>query len=357
VQNIIENYIPTGIASCIEPAWILINRLLCMLQPIEELQNCNANAKKSIDIGYNSLPPQLVVFKALSAQHFVLAGVCVMALLGNLLTVAFSGMFQQETIHTRHATRLSPPLELKFVPNDGSLGPMYSGNEAWSVAYSGRNGEDHFLIAESNLTRNTPLPPWTDDRYFYLPFFSDDVVANFSGSIEANTQVFGAELDCQEVVSDNEGAFQARLELYNDTLNRMGRSVNMTVSQGNKTFRCASPDMTMLRGPMGTGCSEGASAVELVLIMRALPASDNYVSEEAITACLGNVVLGWHRTNQDCSKAQVEPLTPHNSTFLHCRPKWVIGTAKIRVDKGGRLLEKPQQIDMRDVSGKSSTLR
>jgi hypothetical protein len=68
-------------------------------------------------------------------------------------------------------------------------------------------------------------------------------------------------------------------------------------------------------------------------------------------------VLGWFRTNQDSGKVQLQPLTPQNSTFLHCRPNWVIGTAKIRVDKGGSLLEKPQQIDMRDVSGKSSTLR
>jgi hypothetical protein len=43
--------------------------------------------------------------------------------------------------------------------------------------------------------------------------------------------------------------------------------------------------------------------------------------------------------------------------FLHCRPKWMIGTARIRVNKGGRLLEKPEQIDMREASGKSSTLR
>jgi hypothetical protein len=328
-----------------------------MLQPIEELQSCNADAKKSIDIGYSSLPPQFVVFKALSAQHFLLAGVCVMALLGNLLTVAFAGMFQQETIHTRHAIGLSPPLDLKFVAIDGDVGPMYSGGQAWSGGFRGRNGEDHLLIAESNFTRNTPLPPWTDEQYFYLPLFSEDAIAHPSGSIEANTQVFGAELDCQEVVSDDEGTFQASLELYNDTMNLMDRSVNITVSKGNKTFRCASPGVTMRRGPVGTGCSGGASAVELVLIMRALPESDNFVSAEAITACLGNVVLGWHRTNQDCSKAQLEPLTPQNSMFLHCRPKWMIGTARIRVNKGGRLLEKPEQIDMREASGKSSTLR
>ncbi|KAH7078120.1 hypothetical protein BKA63DRAFT_552243 [Paraphoma chrysanthemicola] len=351
VQNIIENYIPTVIATLIEPTWILINRLLCMLQPIEELQSCDASAKKSINIGYNSLPPQLVVFKALSAQHFVLAGVCVMALLANLLTVIFSGMFRQETIHIRHAATFGPILDMKFVPLDGTVGPMFSGNDGRSGAFRGGNGEDHFLIAESNISRNTPLPPWTDDSYFYLPFISQDIAANHFGSTEANTQVFGAKLDCRAVLTDEKGTFQANLHPYGDSLNSMDVSINMTVTEGDKTFRCGEPAGVKLgRGPIGNGCSGGPSAGELVLIMRALPTSDNTLSQEAIAACVSTIMLGWLRTNQDCGEVRLQPLTPQNSTLLHCRPKWVIGTAKIRVDQDGRLLEKPQQINVRDFS-------
>lgn len=75
-----------------------MNRLLCLLQPIQELQSCKAKAKDSVDLNYSSLPPQLVLFKALRARHFVLAAVCSMALLANVLSVAFAGLFHHDTV-------------------------------------------------------------------------------------------------------------------------------------------------------------------------------------------------------------------------------------------------------------------
>ena len=98
MQNLLENYIPTAIATLIEPLWVLLNRLLCLLQPIEELQSCKAKAKDSIDLNYSSLPPQLVLFKALRAGHLIVAAVCFMALLANLLSIAFAGLFHHDTI-------------------------------------------------------------------------------------------------------------------------------------------------------------------------------------------------------------------------------------------------------------------
>lgn len=97
MQNLLENYIPTAIATLIEPLWVLINRLLCLLQPIEELQGCKAKAKNSIDLNYSSLPPQLVLFKAIRTGHIVVATVCFMALLANVLSVAFAGLFHHDT--------------------------------------------------------------------------------------------------------------------------------------------------------------------------------------------------------------------------------------------------------------------
>jgi hypothetical protein len=158
--------------------WILINRLLCMLQPLQELQDCNAKAKKSIDMDYSSLPPQLVVFKALRSKHFVLAAVCTMALLANVLAVAFSGLFNQESRGIQYTTTFQPPYQYKVVPINGTIGPgddTFGGLEA-SGAYRGGTGEEQFLVAESNLTRNTALPSWTDDSMFYLPVFAESVL-------------------------------------------------------------------------------------------------------------------------------------------------------------------------------------
>lgn len=143
-----------------------------MLQPIEELRNCNARAKKSIDLNYSSLPPQFVVFKALRSKHFVLAAVCVMVLLANLLAVAFAGIFNQDTFDIMHSATFSPPFKMEFVPINGSIGPKNGqifGSLEPSGAYRGGNSQDQFLIAESNFTRDTPLPSWTDEKMFYLP--------------------------------------------------------------------------------------------------------------------------------------------------------------------------------------------
>ncbi|KAF2824129.1 hypothetical protein CC86DRAFT_408236 [Ophiobolus disseminans] len=90
-QNLIREYLPTAIATMIEPGWILINRLLCMLQPLEALQG-SRSASKTISLNYNSLPPQLTIFRAIRAGHFTLASVCAMALLANLLATAFAGL-------------------------------------------------------------------------------------------------------------------------------------------------------------------------------------------------------------------------------------------------------------------------
>lgn len=105
VQNILENYIPTAIATLIEPLWVLINRLLCLLQPIEELQKCKAKAQDCMDLNYSSSPPQLVTFKALRARHIVLAAVCSEALLANILSIAFTDLFHHSVIPTLKSVR------------------------------------------------------------------------------------------------------------------------------------------------------------------------------------------------------------------------------------------------------------
>jgi len=37
IQTIVTQYLPTAIATLIEPLWIMINRLFCVLQPIEQM--------------------------------------------------------------------------------------------------------------------------------------------------------------------------------------------------------------------------------------------------------------------------------------------------------------------------------
>jgi hypothetical protein len=217
--------------------WILINRLLCMLQPLEELQDCNAKAAKSIDTDYSSLPPQLVVFQALKSKHFVLAAVCAMALLANLLAVAFSGLFNQASINLQHVTAFQRPYDVSFLPVNGSVGPEVAYNPAYtpmriSGAYQGGDGMDQFLIAESNWTRNTSLPAWTDNTMFYIPTF--DEAANDTHQSAAffasETDAIGATLDCEQISLDNK--FEARLK------NGVA-SMNISISNGPGSVQCS----------------------------------------------------------------------------------------------------------------------
>jgi hypothetical protein len=322
----LENYIPTAIATLIEPFWLLMNRLFCLLQPIEQLQDCKAKAKDSIDLDYSSLPPQLVVVRALRSKHFVLAIVCIMALLANLLAVAFAGLFRQETIDMRHAAIFHPPFHMKFVEINGTIGPDAGSREIGSLqfsgAYRGGNGEEQFLVDSSNYTRGTPLPAWTDHRMLYMPIFPEGRGPMGTGvHVEADTQAFGAELECTELDLGN----NFKVNLTSDGLLRM----DIETASGSGRAQCT---QTLPLSP-GKDCEKGPSAGEIVF--RPTSRNPNATIEEQ-EKCMDSVVLGWMRTTA-CQHAGGKPLHKENATFIHCRPTWKTGHATILVDSDGRL--------------------
>ncbi|KAI8933098.1 hypothetical protein NX059_009741 [Plenodomus lindquistii] len=356
VQNIVENYLPTAIATLIEPMWILINRLLCMLQPLEELRGCKARARNSIDADYSSLPPQLVIFKALRTKHFVLAAVCAMALLANLLAVAFSGLFNQITIDMRHSTTLVPPLNLKFVSINGSIGPI-GGNSFGSLessgAYLGGNGEGHFLVADSYLKQGIPLPAWTDETMFYLPMFSESGNNTLPPRLAGRTQSFGAKLECAALNSSDE--FQAGLLKEIPTSSTIRPSVNVTIASDNGTkVRCTKTGTYVQRGPIGAdgGCVNGTSALELVLVLG--PTAN--ATQAEVDVCMGSVVLGWVRDpNGSCGEVKTTMLDEENAVFVHCKPRFTTGYATIQVDADGRLQQNAKDVTVSNVNPEGNT--
>lgn len=324
--------------------WILINRLLCLLQPIEALQRCNARAKESIDLNYSSLPPQLVVFKALSARHFVLAAVCTMALLANLLAVAFARLFFHDTIELRQPTTFQPPFQFRFVAINGSVGPI-AGSAAFgpeeSGAFRGGNGEDQFLIAESNYTRGTPLPAWTDEEMFYMPFTTTTRAEDTNGDhYEAETMAFGAELDCSALQYGVDYEAAITVDDPNVPIPAVRPVLNTTLSSNGNTTNCTSnPLLYVRRGPISLEneqrCQNGSIALELVFQLVSL--NPNATQEEQNT-CRGSVVLAWVRDpNGSCGKIQEMKLDGGNALFVRCQPRLVKGQTTVRVDSSGRL--------------------
>jgi hypothetical protein len=348
VQNILENYIPTAVATMIEPIWVLINRLLCMLQPIEELQNCNARAKKSIDLDYASLPPQLVIVKALRSKHLVLAAVCTMALLANLLAVSLAGLFNQITIDMQHFVSVAQPLQFRFVPVNGTVGPVGGqsfGSDVTSGAYQGSNGEEQFLIADSYFRQGIPLPAWTDESMFYLPFISQRTNVTQEHEVEARTRAFGAKLECESLRFD--GNFKAGMIQSIPKSETLYPSVNITVTTNTgKTARCTKTGTFMRQGPISTtadSCVTGPSAAELVFVLEATANSTQADAE----VCMGSIVMGWLR-NPAGSCGEIKPISldEQNSAFVHCRPKLTTGFATVRVDSSGRLQKKAQNVTL-----------
>jgi hypothetical protein len=344
-QNIVRQYLPTAIATFIEPLWVLVNRLYCMLQPLEELHRSKAATSRSIDLNYSSLPPQLTMFKALRARHLMLASVCGMALLANLLATSFAGLLFQDTIHMASSVSFSPPFEPTFVAMNNSTGPPIDywntgdKNLKYKGTYRRSTGEDVFLAIHSNYTRKTSLPAWTDAKAMYLPFISTDVLQHSgSAQFQATTKYFRAEPNCRPLVSGDD--YQLRMTKRDDepgtvavfettVRNDAGRNVTCYPDYASGWHRMFGNAAKCLNEEVGPGGSKGS--IEIVLT---LEAGANATQIEQKT-CYSTVAIGWMRV-QNCTRGFERP-DAQNTLLMSCQPKLTVGNASVIVDSAGVL--------------------
>jgi hypothetical protein len=325
VRQILENYIPTALATLIEPVWVLVNRLLCMLQPLEELRGGNAVARRSIDADYSTLPPQLVIFKALRSSHFKLAAVCAMALLANILAVAFSGLFQELPTLVPRTLDMIPPYESKFVAINGTVSPALSSkvNVTLSGAFTGGLGRNQFMVAESNYTAGTPLPPWTDNRFLYIPFVDTHDIGETEG-VEAQTMAFGAAIECNKVeTADHLGV------VYRDE-KRMEVNVALTVVDAASDTRVTCNTFTQAVDVVYSGpppynvrvipCQTGKRAMEIVY--RLTPQSNATAAERRV--CEQHIALGYVRGDEKlCTSVGNTKLDDQSAVFVELSSKFL----------------------------------
>jgi hypothetical protein len=95
VRSIMMNYAPTAFATFLEPMWLILSRLLCLLKPYEVLRLGGAKVSQSIGLKYTSIPPQLAVWRALRAKHILLATVCFTTVSTNFLAVFLAGLLNE----------------------------------------------------------------------------------------------------------------------------------------------------------------------------------------------------------------------------------------------------------------------
>ncbi|CAG2008151.1 unnamed protein product [Fusarium graminearum] len=193
VLQLLENYIPTIFATLVEPFWVLLNRLLCVLQPFRDLWKGKADAARSISSTYTSIPPQMVVWRALKSRHFVLVLVCSMALLGNLLAVSMGSLFNEAPMIAEYTESMVPAFNAKFDNNSAfDLSSTLSQGLITTNQYS-----DHHYIAMANLSSGTTLPPWVSkDYYFQRHEMAKVTNSSARDTYSIPTRGFGATVNC-----------------------------------------------------------------------------------------------------------------------------------------------------------------
>ncbi|KAF2096022.1 hypothetical protein NA57DRAFT_59081 [Rhizodiscina lignyota] len=305
VCQLLEHYIPTAVATFIEPVWVLVSRYFGLLQPFEELWKRNRPRSESIGLSYNSYPPQLGVFRAFWNRHFVLAAVCTMALLANGLTIAMASVFFEKTIDVPSSTSFVQTLDSRLMlAPDGTM--------------------DDYSDMMSNLTSGTPLKPWTDSKYFYVPFDT----ASTPGTIErrATTVAFGAELQCRPFIPPAFNEFGNT----NKTDGTTGWTYFFNATLGSPHFW--SPNDGSGESVSGTGfmdprtygdCTSTPVAAEYIALV-------NTSTPDLNTG----FVAGWVRSDAK-SCALNTSLPDDKSTLIFCQPKITVGSASVTVDASG----------------------
>lgn len=332
VRQLVENYIPIALATFVEPLWLILNRLLSILRPFEELRKGCARSSKSIDLDYTSLPPQLLFVRAYRAGHYLLALVGVMVLSANVLSVALSGMMYEGTSTLSTSMTLSHTSSPRFRSLNGTGLPFNTNNAANS---QGDTTSDPFYRLMSNLTADTPLPPWTDERFAYLPVNITGMDVN--DTLQVSTIAYGASLGCSSLNAPGSP------HNYSLTFSRDATAAVLNVSlarDDGSVVRCTdfSPwtgdSLSSLEDPQ-----EGHVALEIGVML----ASNASVADDLF--CRQHTLSGWLRVDWKDTGGQIDggevpqnmTITSRNETILLCKPDITIVTAEIMVDSGGRV--------------------
>ena len=325
VTNIVLNYIPVVFATFLEPFWVLLNRLLCVLRPFEELRNGQATASQSLDLRYMSLPPQLVIFRALNARHFLLAAVCAISVSANILAVSLSGLFQTDVVSIESNVTFTAQYLPIFNQSNGTT------------------GSDHIYIAKSNFSDGTALPPWVSRDTFFIPFGLD--MKSTLGDVhayKATTQGFRIKVEC----------LQTELDSVAYITNAVDRFIVPRPAPGGRNIDCSG-----INNAMG-GQNNSNAALEV------LQAVTSNVSKEHRDLCETILVAGFLRANLSVShnlsktgndansffSTDVLHVNTVSSLWLICQPTFVTAPYQITVDSNGRVqtytLQAPYSTDL-----------
>lgn len=367
VQQLIFSYLPTAIGTFIEPAWVYMNRIFAILMPWEELRRGRAQFDASVGANYVSLPPQLLFVRALRSKHLLLSSICVMALLANVLAVAFSGLFKQATVveHVNVPMRqqYQPVLQnvgfhgTQSVPSEASYGNL---NHHWDY-------KDPFLVVDANMTRNVSLPAWTTSDYWFLPFNATRFPTGNDGTRTAITRGFGVDVPC--FIQDQVSIFFSNVNFtasqeggqYGDLTTTHNLKSNGTEFQCHSRYALdddsggdglrfeveADPGYLPYQLPFNQSANTQPYAIETVTGMDiGLLTKGAGPDESAI--CASELALIWIRgtgTKNASSTLQPVSIEAQDSKLLLCYPQMKVANFSLTVDANGGVV-RYDQVDL-----------
>jgi len=341
VRQMLENYLPTIIATLIEPVWVVLNRLMCLFQPFEELRSGNAPARRSVDLKYASLPPQFSLLKALRAKHIVLSAVCAMALLANVLAVAFSGLLDEETVAVAYSANATS---------------IYSGQLKTDIAKGlGRINESPFYYAMANFTSGTPMPQWTDDFAFYLPA-SHQAALNQSDNLQLkNVFALGANLQCDPVGDTYGPSWNFSGYSYADT-SVWDANITVTIPDDRGApLRCSTDLLVTSGGYSPWSCSsQQIMAIEYMLPLTSVKGDEAFESDP----CQGLLLAVWARksTSELCGDKSYT-ISDDEATVMVCKPRVTIQSVNVTLTGEHRVLESRSKTEPKDFPGSDELIQ
>ena len=294
----------------------MVTRYLCSCQAFVELQRQSTNAAQSLTLKYTSLPPQLVLMRALRSNHLTLAAVSLNALLINVLSVAPSNLFSPITQNLTTSGDLSSHYHpLLQIPTGAYpiISPLDGGEledsffiagsglvESPAVAYINNfTTPDIYYTAKSYVYDMGELPLWTTDEYLFTPFDATTSYTATITSFETSAIGFRSRLHCDDPKSLPGYALSFRLinGSYTDgkqerqTVGMLPRNVTLDYESETPTV-CSTIDNRFSFA--GRVEASGQTTREIVQLLHSYQANSSNMTERLY---INHFLFGWVRAD------------------------------------------------------------
>ncbi|RPB03871.1 hypothetical protein L873DRAFT_1786829 [Choiromyces venosus 120613-1] len=333
VTQIIFSFVPTVIATLLEPFWVLVGRYLALYQPYTELYRGNASPDSSLGLKYTNIPPVLIAPRALRHGHIILFLASMMVIAANFLAVALGGIFDQGFKPLMSDLVVNYPFTTS-INTDIQMTKPSQGAAAGTFA---RDSTEHWLVVNTNVIEGTELPAWVTDEFYFLPF-EWDKPENKSDLRTSITQGYGGNLTCHLLNGDTFKQ-SVRLDRMTGTVGtpRIGINVTIPISDGS-SVRCGgnnTVDVQLLES--GTH----PYAAEWVWGLKAVNRDD----QKAVQACSTLILAGWGRGDATQVRDENDLLGIHSTTSatmssnttIICSQQISTGEFEVTVDVEGRV--------------------